>query len=285
VPSLPSASIVIPTHARADYLDVTLASVMPQAARAGAEVLVVNDGSDPATAAVAQRHRAELIVLEHAPGANAARNQGIASARSDVLVFIDDDIQALPGWLERLLAGVRSAPEYEVFGGPIAARLEGGGPRACGREAPPITTLDLGPHDRDAPLVWSANMAVRRAAFDRVGTFDETLRGHGDEEEWERRYLAAGGRIRYLGGAALEHRRSPADATLRALSRAAYHQGRARRRTDVRKRAAPPLRRELRILAGCAWHTARRRCANGIVLAAECAGRIREALTERSEQA
>jgi glycosyltransferase involved in cell wall biosynthesis len=279
---MPSASIVIPTQSRPDYLDITLASVMPQATRAGAEVLVVNDGSDPATAAVAERHRAELIVLEHAPGANAARNQGIASARSNVLVFIDDDIHAPPDWLARLLAGVRSAPQqYEVFGGPIAARLEGGGPRGCGREAPPITTLDLGPRDRDAPLVWSANMAVRRSAFDRVGTFDETLRGHGDEEEWERRYLAAGGRIRYLAGAALEHRRAPGDATLRALSRAAYHRGRARRRTDVRKRAAPPLHRELRILAGCAWHTARRRCANGIVLAAECAGRIREALAER----
>jgi glycosyltransferase involved in cell wall biosynthesis len=281
---MPSASIVIPTQSRPAYLDVTLASVMPQATRAGAEVLVVNDGCDPDTAAVAERHGAELIVLEHAPGANAARNRGIARARSDVLVFIDDDIEAPPDWLERLLAGIRSAPEYELFGGPITARLEGGGPRACGREAPPITTLDLGPHDRDASLVWSANMAVRRSAFHRVGTFDETLRGHGDEEEWERRYLAAGGRIRYLAGAALEHRRAPADATLRALSRAAYHHGRARRRTDVRKRAAPPLGRELRILAGCAWHTARRRCANGIVLAAECAGRIREALAERGHR-
>jgi GT2 family glycosyltransferase len=168
-----------------------------------------------------------------------------------------------------------------VFGGPIEARLEGGGPRACGRERPPITTLDLGDQDRDAPLVWSANMAIRRTAFERVGGFDETIRGHGDEEEWERRYLAAGGRIRYVAGAALEHRRAAADATVRALARAAYHHGRAARRTDIRKRAAPPLSSELRILAGCAWHTVRRRCGNGIVMAAHSAGRIREALGQR----
>lgn len=280
MPGSPTASIVIPTHDRAHYLDVTLASVVPQASRAGAEVLVVSDGPDPATAAVARRHGAELITLERPAGANAARNRGARSAHSDLLVFIDDDIDAPAMWLERLLAGVRSAPEHEVFGGPISARLEGGGPRVCGREAPPITTLELGPRDRDAPLVWSANMAIRRSALDRVGGFDETVRGHGDEEDWERRYIAGGGRVRYVAGARLEHRRTAPDAGLRVLSRAAYHHGRAGRRTDVRKRTAPPLRRELRILAGCAWHTVRRRCANGIVMAAESAGRIREALGE-----
>jgi GT2 family glycosyltransferase len=197
------------------------------------------------------------------------------------LVFIDDDVDAPPGWLERLLDGVRAAPDYEVFGGPITAQLEGGGPRACGRESPPITTLELGSQDRDAELVWSANMAVRRSAFERVGGFDERLRGHGDEEEWEWRYIATGGRIRYLAGAGLIHRRTAADATLTALARAAFHHGRAARRTDLRKQSAPPLRREFRILAGCGWHTLRRRCANGIVMAAHCAGRIHEALAER----
>jgi GT2 family glycosyltransferase len=281
VPGTPTASIVIPTHTRAHYLEVTLGSVMPEAARAGAEVLVVSDGPDPATAEVTRRHGATLIELDAAAGANAARNAGVKRARSDLLVFIDDDVDAPPGWLDRLLAGVRSAPGYEVVGGPIVAELEGGGPRACGREQPPITTLDLGAADRDAALVWSANMAVRRSAFERVGAFDESVRGHGDEEDWEHRLLAGGGRIRYVADAGLTHRRTAPDATLAALTRAAYRHGRAARRTDVRKRSTPPMRLELRILAGCAWHTVRRRCANGIVMGAHSAGRIREALTER----
>jgi GT2 family glycosyltransferase len=281
VPGTPAASIVIPTHMRAHYLDITLGSVMPQAARAGAEVVVVSDGPDPATVEVAQRHGAELIAFEEPRGANAARNRGIGAARGELLVFIDDDVDAPPDWLERLLAGVRESPEHEVFGGPIVARLEGGGPRACGREQPPITTLDLGPVDRDATIVWSANMAIRRGAFERVGAFDEEVRGHGDEEDWERRYLATGGRIRYVVGARLTHRRAAPDATLRALSKAAYHHGRAARRTDARKRVTPPMRHELRILAGCAWHTLRQRCANGIVMAAHSAGRIHEALAQR----
>ncbi len=280
MPEAPAASIIIPTRSRSSYLDVTLGSVMPQASGAGAEVIVVSDGIDAETAAVAERHGATLLSLDRPRGANAARNAGIRAARADLLVLIDDDVMAPPGWLGAILTGARSAPDHDVFGGPIRARLEGGGPRSCGRESAPITTLDLGPEDRDAPLVWSANMALRRSALSRAGDFDETFAVRGDEEEWEHRYLARGGRIRYLSAAGLDHRRATKDATLRALARAAYFQGRAARRYDARRAQTPTLRAELRVLVGCLWHTARRRCANGIVMAAHTAGRIHEALVE-----
>jgi glycosyltransferase involved in cell wall biosynthesis len=272
---------VIPTRGRADYLDVTLASVTAQADSAGAEVIVVSDGPDPATAATAARHGAGLVALPAPRCLNAARNAGVAAARGELIVFVDDDVIASPGWLTAILAGARAAPDRDVFGGPIRARLEGGGPRACGREPAPITTLDLGPTDRDCEHVWGANMAIRARALERLGGFDETLSGRGDEEEWERRYAAAGGRVRYLAGAGLEHRRTAADATVRALSRAAYALGRTARRNDVRKHVATPLGAELRVLAGCAWHIVRRRCAIGIVMFAHTAGRLREALARR----
>ena len=277
----PTASIAIPTRARSDYLDVALASVMPQVRSAGAEVLVVSDGPDPSAAAVAERHRARFLALPAASGANAARNAAIDATNGDLIVFIDDDVEAPPGWLDTLLGGVQAAPDYDVFGGPVRPRLEGGGPKACGRESAPITTLEHGPWDRDISLVWSANMAVRRRAFERVGRFEETITGRGEEEEWERRYSAAGGRIRYLADAGLDHRRTRADATVRALSRAAYALGRTARRNDVRKGTAPSLAGELRTLAGCVWHIVRRRCAIGIVLVAQTAGRVRETLAER----
>jgi glycosyltransferase involved in cell wall biosynthesis len=227
---VPTATIAIPTRARPDYLEVTLASVAPQAAGAGVDVLVVSDGPNDANRAVAERHGARFLSLPAPAGANAARNAAIDATSSELIVLIDDDIEAPAGWLAALLAGVEAAPEHDVFGGPIRARLEGGGPRACGREPAPITTLDLGHEDRDAAFVWSANMAVRRGAFERVGRFDEQILGpRGDEEEWERRYIAAGGRIRYVAAAGLVHRRTAADCTLRALANASYHQGREAR--------------------------------------------------------
>ena len=277
--SSPTATIVIPTKHRPDYLEVALGTVAPQARAAGAELIVVNDGADAATDAIARRHGARVVTPPPPGGLNAARNAGIDAAGSELVVLIDDDVSAPTGWLDALLAGAASAPEIDVFGGPIRARLEGGGPRSCGRESAPITTLDLGPTDRDVPLVWGANMALRRRALERAGHFDETWHGPGDEEDWERRYTAAGGVVRYLAAAGLEHRRSARDATITRLSRAAYRQGRASRRYDARKGGAPSLASELRTLAGCQWHVLRRRCLNGIVLAAHAAGRLREALS------
>ena len=276
-----TVTVVVPTRRRPDYLGVTLASVAPQIRDTGAELLVVADGPDPATADVARRHGAALLALPRPMGANAARNAGVAASSSELVVFVDDDVDAPAGWLEAMLKGARAAPDRDVFGGPIRGRLEGGGPRACGREPPPITTLDLGRHDRDVQFVWSANMAVRRTAFQRIGVFDETIFIRGDEEDWQRRYAAQGGRVRYLARAGVDHRRTAEDSTIPKLARAAYAHGRAARRYDIRKGTAPPVARELRVLVGCGWHTIRRRCAFGIVMGAQAAGRLREALTDR----
>jgi glycosyltransferase involved in cell wall biosynthesis len=279
VSSPPTASIVIPTRGRPGYLSVALASVAPQAQAAGAEIIVVNDGGDPPPADIADRFGARVIAPPPPGGLNAARNAGIDAAGADLVVLIDDDIVAPPGWLEAILRGAAAAPGVDVFGGPIRARLEGGGPRSCGRESAPITTLDLGTADRDVPLVWGANMALRRRALERTGRFDESVGGAGDEEDWERRYAARGGVVRYLAAAGLEHRRTARDATVRRLSRAAYTRGRASRRYDLRKGTAPSPAAEWRTFVGCLWHIARRRCANGFVLSAHAAGRLHEALS------
>ncbi len=241
---------------------------------------MVSDGADAATAAVAKRHHARLLELDPPAGANAARNAGIRAARGELIVLIDDDVEAPNGWLDALLAGSVRYGDRDVFGGPIRPLLEGGGPRACGREPPPITTLELGPGDREVELVWSANMAIRKRALDTVGAFDETLWWYGDEEDWLHRYHALGGRVQYLASAPVQHRRTRDDATIRALSRAAYARGRAARRYDRHKGSVPPIRTELRTLAGCGWHVVRRRCAIGLLLGAQSAGRLREALAE-----
>jgi GT2 family glycosyltransferase len=187
-----------------------------------------------------------------------------------------------PGWLDALVEGAERHPEADAFGGPIRARFEGHAPRGCGREDPPITTLDLGAEDIEAPMVWGANFAVRRSAVERIGEFDESLdRSHGDEEDWLLRLRAAGGRIVYLADAGLDHRRSPGDSGLGPLTRAAYHRGRGARSSDRRRGQAPGLGRELRVLAGCGWHTVRRACPQGLIMGAHSAGRVMEALRPR----
>jgi glycosyltransferase involved in cell wall biosynthesis len=275
-------AVVVPTRGRAACLEVTLDSLRRQRSRTAHELLVVDDGATDATPAVAERFRARLIRHGERRSLNAARNTGLREASADLIAFVDDDVLAPPGWLDALVEGAARHPEADAFGGPIRARFEGHAPRSCGREDPPITTLDLGNEDIEAPMVWGANFAVRRSAVERIGEFDESLdRSHGDEEDWLLRLRAAGGRIVYLADAGLDHRRAAGDSGLGALARAAYHRGRGARSSDLRRGHAPGLGRELRVLAGCGWHTLRRACPQGLIMGAHSAGRVMEALRPR----
>jgi GT2 family glycosyltransferase len=282
----PPASIVIPTRSRLSYLEVALASLAGQARAAGAEILVVDDaGSSPSARELAQRFAARYEPHPGPLGLNMARNTGVERSGGELVVFVDDDIAAGERWLAALLDAARQHPEVDVFTGPIRPRLEGGPLRSCGREAPPITSLELGAQDTDARYAWGANMAVRRRALERVGQFDVTLEHGGDEQEWQDRLRrrTPGARVLYVANASVEHRRTGRDARLRSLSRAAHARGRASRRFDERRGEAPPLARELLTLAGCIGHVVRRRCLAGLTMVAHSAGRLRQGLATRGK--
>jgi GT2 family glycosyltransferase len=277
----PAATVVVPTSNRADYLEVTLRSLAEQDFDRPYEVVAVDDGSRDRTPDVIAAAGVRSIRHETPVGPNTGRNEGIAAAESDLIALVDDDTRIPPTWLRAMVEGAERHPDADAYGGPIRARLEGPAPRACGREEPPITSLDLGAADREAKLVWSANMALRRAAFDRVGPFDERFITGGDEEDWIRRLHAKGGRVMYIADAGLEHRRSGDDARLRSLMRSAYRRGRNMRAYDGMRGVEPALGRELRVLAGCGWHTVRRGCPQGLVMGAHSAGRVVEAVHHR----
>lgn len=274
-------SVVVPTRNRAAYLEVALRSLRSQALRAPYEVIVVDDASTDATPEVARRAGVELVSHDRPRGSNAARNTGIGVARGDLIALVDDDVAAPAGWLRALVDGAERYPVAAVFGGPIRALFEGPAPRSCGREAPPITTLDLGSTDREVEAVWSANMAIRRSAWENAGPFPEAAATGGDEEEWLVALRRTGGRVVYLAEAGLEHRRVGDDARLRALTKSAYRRGRNLRAWDVRRGNAPTLRHELRVLVGCGWHALMHACPQGLIAGAHSLGRTTEALRPR----
>lgn len=260
---------------------MALSSIVPQARAVGAEVLVIDDaGASPEAREQARRLGARYEPHERERGLNVARNTGVARSDGELVVFVDDDVKASPGWLDALLAAARQHPDVDVFAGRIRPRLEGRTPRTCGREGPPITTLDLGELDTEARYAWGANMAIRRSALERVGAFDFSFEHGGDEQEWQDRLRARepGARVLYVAGAAVDHRRTGPDARLRALARTAYARGRAARRFDARRGQAPATASELTTLAGCGWHVVRHRCPAGLTMVAHSAGRVRECL-------
>jgi len=277
---------VIPTRARLPYLEVALASLAPQAAASGAEILVVDDaGPSERARALVERHGARYEPHPGPEGLNVARNTGVERSHGELVAFVDDDIRASPEWLETLLDAARKHPEVDVFTGPIRPCLEGFQARTCGREGPPITSLDLGAKDTEARYAWGANMTIRRSALERVGQFDVSLEHGGDEQEWQDRLRAekCDARVLYVAGAAVDHRRVGADAHLRSLLRAAHTRGQASRHFDSSRGEAPTLGRELLTLAGCLGHVVRRRCPAGLTMVAHSAGRLRQGLHERRQ--
>lgn len=275
------AVVIVPTAGRPGYLEAALASVMPQARAARADVLVVDDGPSDSTRTAAAAAGARYVAHTSCRGLNAARNTGVENSTAPLICFIDDDVTVHGGWLQALLDAAETQPEdVAVLTGPILAKFSLPR-RVCGREQPPITHLDLGDRTQEVDYAWGANLAIRRSALRSAGPFDESLGLYGDEQEWQDRVKAAGGRVVYVGEAALDHHRNGEDATPRALRRAAYSRGRASRRYDRLKGRSPSLTTELRVLGGSALHGPRYRCANGPVMAAHSAGRLCEALSER----
>ena len=277
--------MIVPTKERAAYLRVALESLAQQDLDPGSyEVIVVDDGPSADTRAVTEevagRAAPPVRYVERAgvPGLNSARNTGVEASAAPFVVFVDDDVDAPAGWLRELLAGRERHPQAQVFGGPIELRLEGSRLRMCGRESPPITTLDAGPEDREVEVVWGANMAADRRAFELAGMFDAGVPYGFDEDMWERRLRDRGGTVMYVARAGLVHRRDADDARLGPLMRSAYHRGRSLRRYIEHRGEAPSAARELRVLAGCVWHIFRRRCGNGLLLTAHSTGRVRELL-------
>lgn len=279
----PPALIAIPTLGRAGQLETTLGSIVEQAATHGVPILVVDDGPDDATRAAAARHGAGYVVAGAPGGPNAARNQAFASTDAPLVILLDDDIRAWPGWLAAMLAAHEREPaDVAVLAGQIEPWLDPAhAPRTCGRHGAPVTELQLGDEDQDARHGWSANMGVRREWWVKAGPFDETHAVGGDEEEWIDRAAAQGGRVRYIAAAGVRHERIGEGASLRALMRSARGRGRNLRLFETQQGRAPGLLAELRTLLACLAHVILRRCPMGWTLVAHSLGRVEQTIAPR----
>ena len=142
------------------------------------EVIVIDDGSRDATAAIAGRYGVGLIRTPNR-GLARARNAGLAAASGEIVAYIDDDAFPDPHWL-RYLAGTFMSTSHAGVGGPNIAP-PGDGPIAeCVARAPggPIHVLLS---DREAEHIPGCNMAFRKASLEAIGGFDPQFRTAGDD--------------------------------------------------------------------------------------------------------
>lgn len=193
----PAASVVVPARDAAGSLAALLDSLAGQDVSGGMEVIVVDNASRDATGAVAAAHGAR-VVREERPGRARARNAGAAAARGDLLLFIDADCTADEGWAQALATCLR-AP---LAAGPVTL-LSGDPPNAVER----LERLWRFRQEERVREGWaaSANLGVRRSAFEALGGFDASFARIGEDVDLCLRAAAAGHRLVYCPGARVHH--------------------------------------------------------------------------------
>jgi glycosyltransferase involved in cell wall biosynthesis len=165
-------TVVIPTLGRSRFLGEAVESAL---AEEPAEVLVVSDGAGNLAVPGAR-----VVPVEHA-GRSAARNRGVAEARTELVAFLDDDDLVVPGRLSRQAGALGQAPL--TFGRVIVVDGERR-PRAdwnslLERRFPsgPVGPVEV--LSRQTPIYTSATL-VRRKAFLEAGGYDPSLDAYED---------------------------------------------------------------------------------------------------------
>ena len=189
----PDVSVVISTRDRPERLERQLRSLAAQTLSPERfEVIVVDDGSGPATAALLERAAGELAPMalrvlrnEVSAGPATGRNMGWRLARAPLVAFTDDDCEATPEWLEAYLAAVEAHPGrfYQGRTLPIPAEMEAFGPFS--------RTIRVEALSRD---FQTANIVYPRELLERLGGFDETSfsKAGGEDTDLGWKAIAAG---------------------------------------------------------------------------------------------
>jgi len=168
------------------------------------EVVVVDDGSADATAAVAAEYDVRLVRTENR-GLSSARNTGLEAATGEVVAYLDDDASPDPHWLAFLGAHFRHSA-HAAIGGPNVAPPGDGVVAECVDNAPgnPIHVLLS---DEEAEHVPGCSMAVRRACLAEIGGFDPQFRVAGDDVDVCWRLQQRGWTLGYSPAAMVLHHR------------------------------------------------------------------------------
>ncbi len=189
-------SIIIPTLNRSPTLAIAIKSFVAQNFPGDEfEIIVVDNGSNDDTkqiveTAIANHPSAQIhYIYEPEPGLLSGRHRGALEAKGNILIFVDDDIQADVNWLQAIqesfadpsvqIVGGRNLPNYEVEPPEWLEWFweEHQYGQSCGY----LSLLDFGDQVReiDSNYVWGLNFSIRKQAlFDLRGFHPDSVPKH-----------------------------------------------------------------------------------------------------------
>ena len=237
---MPEIAVVITTFKRPDSLLATLQGLNGQEYK-DFELIVVDNAADAGTEAVVRGFAGQAsfpVLYEAYPhgGNGGARNQGVRASRSALVVFTDDDVTPVPGWLAAYRRRFAEHPEMSAAGGRVCPQWETPPPQwlldyvGSGPYFGPYALMDQGPEFLLGPKImfFGCNMAFRRSVFSLSGFHPELFgaRTIGDGESgFYDDLVRAGKLLGYVPEAEVRHRIGRARMTTAYLRKWAWHLG------------------------------------------------------------
>ena len=183
-------TIVIPLFNKVEYTERCLEHIVRNTPDDLYEVVLVDNGSADATGDLLAMLDGDVTIIRNPEnlGFSRACNQGAAAARTELILFLNNDTEPQPGWLEPMLQVVQREPGVGVVGSRLLfpdGTLQHAGVFVVEdytgavpfyavhrfyQEPPDLPQANV---CEDLQVVTGASMLVRRSAFYAAGGFDE----------------------------------------------------------------------------------------------------------------
>lgn len=208
-------SVIVPHLDQAEALRSCLASLRAQTGLGQeVEIIVVDNGSRVPPVEICSAFPSVTLLSQPVPGPGPARNLGVASAKGDILAFIDADCIAGGGWLAEIEGCFSTHPDFAILGGDVRIACADPNRLTLLEAYESVFAYRMKEYIAKQGFTGTGNLAVRADVFAAVGPFGGIEIA--EDRDWGQRALRLGYRTHYLPDMIVYH---PARKTLAELAK------------------------------------------------------------------
>jgi len=208
-------AVIIPNYNGAEMLTKCLESLAAQT-RPPDSIIVVDNGSADGSAEAAENHSCRPLVIRLGENTGFARaaNQGILNSDADLIALLNNDAEAMPGWMEAGIAAARSHPLVYLFASLMLDKkdpslVDSAGDVYCrdGRPRPRGRGKPAAMYSEESEVISPCAGAAfyRRALFEEAGLFEEGFFSYLEDVDLGLRARARGHACLFVPGARVLH--------------------------------------------------------------------------------
>lgn len=218
-PCSPRVSIIIPLFNRAKYTLKCLQAIEANTAYDDFELILVDNASSDETPQLLSALDGDVKTIRNETNLGFAKacNQGARAAEGSLLLFLNNDTESRPGWLEAMLQAMDSGPNTQIVGNKLLY------PNGTIQHAGVVFRPDGMPYHifkglpanhpavnciQKYQAVTAACMLVKRETFFDADCFDEVYQNGYEDIDFCMKVITSGGDIVYTPHSVVVHHES-----------------------------------------------------------------------------